>query len=144
MYADSGPKTPSRESSPVREDVSTPKALHIHRNGTEGVTPTASGATTPTTAAAMLDDSRKSKSFLGFVPFGDFLRSRYPSTNQSSDKGTLKVLASTSLKQDGHAESEDGDADEDDRTTIHGIALDKGDGFSEDGSIGGEGSAVNS
>ncbi|KAF8912897.1 hypothetical protein CPB84DRAFT_1841339 [Gymnopilus junonius] len=142
VYTDLGLKTPSREPSPVREDVSTPKALHIHSNGVEGITPTASGATTPTTT--MLDDSRKSKSFLGFVPFGDFLRSRYPSAGQSSDKETVKSSSSMNLK---YAECEDAagktDADEDDRMTIYNISSDKDGGFQEGESAGGGGPVVN-
>ena len=129
MLLHSGLKTPSRESSPVREDISTPKATHSHVSLIEGVTPSASGTTTPTTAG-MLDDSRKSKSFLGFVPFGDFLRSRYPSTGQPSDKrnGSTGVVSEDVV--------EIVDPDEDDRTTIHGISLDKNDKFPEEAAKG--------
>lgn len=75
------------ESFPIEDDVQTPKASRtpINHPAPGGMTPIASGATTPTTAA-LSEESRKAKSFLGFVPFTDFLRVRYPSTSQSSDK----------------------------------------------------------
>ncbi|KAF8973835.1 hypothetical protein BDZ97DRAFT_1912290 [Flammula alnicola] len=123
----SGLETPPRESSPVAEDIHTPKASHALVTGTpvEGTTtPTASGATTPTTSI-MSDDSRKQRSFLGFVPFTDFLRARYPSTSQSSEKTVTKSRASSRSREESEGDTEaDGgsEPDEEDRMTIHAVA----------------------
>ncbi|KDR85233.1 hypothetical protein GALMADRAFT_233966 [Galerina marginata CBS 339.88] len=136
---DSGLSTPSREPSPANEDISTPKASHtVGSNGVETITPTASGATTPTTAA-ISDESRKPKSFLGFVPFTDFLRVRYPSTTDSSKRAS-KSLAATDAEHEDRFEGVAGNADfdDDDRTTIHGVPSDMRSGLSDAESIGEE------
>jgi hypothetical protein len=121
----SGLETPSGvESSSIENDVQTPKVSRTptSHTGPEAVTPTMSGATTPTTAA-LSDESRKAKSFLGFVPLTDFIRARYPSTSQSSDK-TLSRSHSTTESvhaEDFEAETNLGgtEADEVDRMSIH-------------------------
>ncbi|KJA29339.1 hypothetical protein HYPSUDRAFT_211221 [Hypholoma sublateritium FD-334 SS-4] len=117
-----GLQTPLRTPSPENDNVQTPKPSHINldaRSLAEGATtPTVSGTTTPT-ASLLAEESRKQKSFLGFVPFTDFLRSRYPS---SSTK--------TSSETDDDEESEDEHSDEisegseEDRMTIHAAASD--------------------
>jgi len=95
----SGIETPLREA-----EIPTPKASRLDHC----TTPIASGSTTPT-AAALTDESRKAKPFLGLVnvPFAEFLRGRYPSSNQVS-------LDKTSLS--------DVDGEEEDRKTINGIS----------------------
>lgn len=117
-----GLQTPLRTPSPENDDVQTPKPSHINLDARSlaegGTTPTASGTTTPT-ASLLAEESRKQKSFLGFVPFTDFLRSRYPS---SSTK--------TSSEADDDEESEDEHSDEnsegseEDRMTIHAATSD--------------------
>jgi len=126
VISTSGLETPSREPSPTNEEARTPKASHLLPSlltAESTNTPTASGSNTPTAAT---DESRKGKSFLGFVPFTDFLRARYPSTSQSSDKTVLNHSHSSA---DGDtsdsAESEDEEADDEDRVTIHGVAREK-------------------
>lgn len=122
----SGLETPSREPSPTNDDVSTPKASHTTTdfNGVDrNRTPSASRPTTPTAA---LDDGRKAKSFLGFGPFTDFLRNRYPSTSQGSisDKHTgeeEEAEEEQDKSEPGDADVDDADIDEDDRRTIHGL-----------------------
>ncbi|KAF4623137.1 hypothetical protein D9613_002014 [Agrocybe pediades] len=67
------PDTNAGEHRQDAEDVSTPKAsrtLDFHIRRTESTTPPQSGSATPTTVT---DESRKPKSFLGFVPFSDYL-----------------------------------------------------------------------
>ncbi|PPQ67414.1 hypothetical protein CVT25_005993 [Psilocybe cyanescens] len=114
----SGLETPSRASSPTNEDLSTPKASQIiGPNGTDPITLSTSGATTPTASS---DESRKPKSFLGFVPFTDFLRGRYPSATQASDKKADDDDDNQSLTDSDAASN--ADLDEDDRRTIHGVA----------------------
>ena len=100
----SGIETPEAE-------IPTPKASRLDHC----TTPIASGSTTPT-AAALTDESRKAKPFLGLVnvPFAEFLRGRYPSSNQASLE-----KASSSLRDDD-VDLEDGE--EEDRKTINGIS----------------------
>jgi len=83
------------------------------------MTPTASGATTPTTAA-LSEESRKAKSFLGFVPFTDFLRARYPSTSQSSDKTLSEshYAAGAARVEDFEWDTNSGSETETDRMTL--------------------------
>ncbi|KAF8807633.1 hypothetical protein BYT27DRAFT_7189711 [Phlegmacium glaucopus] len=104
----SGLETPSRESSPV--ETETPKVSHNGRprGPDHGTTPVASGSTTPT-AAALTDESKKAKAFLGLVnvPFAEFLRGRYPSSSQA-----------LGLRDDDQEE-----VDEEDRKTIHGVSV---------------------
>ncbi|KAF9478708.1 hypothetical protein BDN70DRAFT_933158 [Pholiota conissans] len=121
-----GLETPSRESSPVTDDVHTPKPSHIvletHGLGEGTTTPTASGTTTPT-ASIMSDDARKQRSFLGFVPFTDFLRGRYPtSVSQSLEKANASARQPDS--EGDEDEDEGSESDDEDRTTIHGAASD--------------------
>jgi len=117
-----GLETPSAaEASPIENDVQTPKASRtaLSHTGPEGMTPTASGATTPT--AVLSDESRKAKSFLGFVPFTDFLRARYPSTSQSSDKtvSEAQYAAGAACVEDFEGGSNSGfETDEIDRMTL--------------------------
>ena len=123
MSSTPGLETPSAvEASPIEDDVQTPKASRtaLNHTGPEGMTPTASGATTPTTAA-LSDESRKAKSFLGFVPFTDFLRARYPSTSQSSDKtvSEAQYAAGAACVEDFEGASNNGsETDEIDRMTL--------------------------
>jgi len=95
------------------EDLSTPKAsrtLQFHK--TES-TPPQSGSATPTT---ITDESRKQKSFLGFVPFSDYLWTRNLSTSQSvGDEGSTRDAVSSN---DAASLI---DHDEDDRKTIQGV-----------------------
>ncbi len=69
------------------------------------------------TPTASTDEPRKGKSsFLGFVPFTDFLRVRYPSQSNSSEK---------TIRNSSGETSEDTEADEnEDRRTIHTISPD--------------------
>jgi hypothetical protein len=77
-------------------------------------TPPESGENTPTIS---IDDQRKGKSsFLGFVPFTDLLRVRYPS--HSSDK-TIRKGDATLPEM-----SEEADTNEEERTTIRSIGSD--------------------
>lgn len=119
-----GLETPSGlEASPIENDVQTPKASRTpinHSTAPEGMTPTASGATTPTTAA-LSDESRKAKSFLGFVPFTDFLRARYPSTSQSSDNTVSEsqyVAGAAPIKDFERDTNSGSETDETDRMTL--------------------------
>ncbi|KAG2023201.1 hypothetical protein CC2G_000882 [Coprinopsis cinerea AmutBmut pab1-1] len=96
----SGPRSESREA------ASTPKPCKV---GEEAQTPPRSGATTPT-PGGNAEDSRKSRSFLGLTPLAGFLRSRYPSAVRGSPKETSE---------------DDGDEEEEDRRTIHGVARDE-------------------
>lgn len=122
MSSTLGLETPEGvESSPTENDVQTPKASRtpINYPAPEGMTPTASGATTPTTAA-LSDESRKAKSFLGFVPFTDFLRARYPSTSQSSDKTLSEshYAAGAARTEDFEGDTNNGFETETDRMTL--------------------------
>ncbi|KAF9535777.1 hypothetical protein CPB83DRAFT_842312 [Crepidotus variabilis] len=99
---------PSRETSPSNDEPKTPIAPQ--RTTRETASPTASGSTTP---VAPHEEPTKGKSFLGFVPFTDFLR-RYPS--QSSERTIMKHGASTS-----DSESNGSDGDDEDRKTINGV-----------------------
>lgn len=81
------------------------------------MTPTASGATTPTTAA-LSEESRRAKSFLGFVPFTDFLRARYPSTSQSSDKTLSEFHYAAGAAPVEDFEEDSGSETEADRMTL--------------------------
>ena len=103
----SGIETPSREASPMETEVHTPKVSHNghHCGPDQGITPIASGSTTPTA----VDESKKAKPFLGLVnvPFAEFLRGRYPSSNQTD---------SDDIDQE--------EVDEEDRKTIHGTSAD--------------------
>jgi hypothetical protein len=78
----------------------------------------------------MSDDSRKQRSFLGFVPFTDFLRGRYPSSvSHSSEKTPTASRRPSEADEDFDSEDEqhreeDSESDEEDRTTIHGAASD--------------------
>ncbi|KAF8167866.1 hypothetical protein B0H34DRAFT_683354 [Crassisporium funariophilum] len=127
-----GLETPSRESSPVQDEIRTPKASQLGdpRGIGEGTTPTASGSTTPTTNT-MTDDSRKARPFLGFVPFTEFLRGRYPSSSQPPEKLSSTSHTATEFHSDRSEPEEsdddvelgeDSDVDEEDRNTIHGVA----------------------
>ncbi|KAJ3517634.1 hypothetical protein NLJ89_g383 [Agrocybe chaxingu] len=128
----SGLTTPSRESSPVPDDSTTPKASHVQGSQPAfgSTTPNASGYSTPTAAT---DDTRKGRSFLGFVPFTDFLRARYPSASQASDNTLMKGDVE-GLPADGSedaVEPDEGEIDEEDRMTIHGVGPDKLDGVAD-------------
>ncbi|KAF5312663.1 hypothetical protein D9619_003097 [Psilocybe cf. subviscida] len=125
----SGLETPSREPSPTNDDIQTPKAsysttLHVSSR----ITPTASGATTPT--APSLSDS-KAKSFLGFAPL-DFIRSRYPSSIHTPEKAHAKPTTNETESDHGGSSdtdptSDDGpEDDEEDRKTIHGVVPSEG------------------
>jgi hypothetical protein len=109
MSSTTGLETPPRNPSPSNENVTTPTVasqLTPVQSG-KGTAPSTSGATTPTSST---DESRKFKStFLGFVPFTDFLRVRYPS--HSSEK-THRINGS--VTPDDAA----GDSEEEDRKTI--------------------------
>jgi hypothetical protein len=83
----------------------------------EITTPPESGTNTPTVSNDdhRNDDQRKGKSaFLGFVPFTDFLRVRYPS--HASEKTIRKVGATLSGEN-----SEDAETNEEEQTTICSI-----------------------
>lgn len=103
----SGLETPSRESSPSSDEPRTPRVSH-RTSSEDTMTPTVSGRTTPLAAH---DESAKGKSFLGFVPFTDFLR-RYPS--QSSQKTVRKAGDSGSDGSEGVC------GEEEDRSTLNG------------------------
>lgn len=121
-----GLETPLRTPSPEIDDVQTPKPTHINldiRSVSEGATttPMASGTTTPT-APSVLEDSRKQKSFLGFVPFSDFLRSRYPSSGQATQAPSGADSEEGSAYEHSDVDSEE--SNEEDRMTIHAPASD--------------------
>jgi hypothetical protein len=110
MSSTTGLETPPRNPSPSNENVTTPTIASQStpvQLSWKGTAPSTSGATTPTSST---DESRKVKStFLGFVPFTDFLRVRYPS--HSSEK---------THRTNGSATPDDaaGDSEEEDRKTI--------------------------
>ena len=97
----------------METEILTPKVSH-NRLHCDQNTPIASGSTTPTA----VDESKKVKPFLGLVnvPFAEFLRGRYPSSNQTSLDKTNSGL------RDDHVDQEE--ADEEDRKTIHGTSAD--------------------
>lgn len=101
----------------METEILTPKVSHNGRprGPNYGLTPIASGSTTPT-ATALTDESKKAKPFLGLVnvPFAEFLRGRYPSSPQASLDKT-----NSGLKDDGVDQEE---VDEEDRKTIHGVS----------------------
>lgn len=70
------------------------------------------------TPTASTDEPRKGKSsFLGFVPFTDFLRVRYPSQGNTSEK-TIRDNSSGESSEDAEA------SEDDDQRTIHTISPD--------------------
>ena len=95
----------------METEIHTPKASHNghHCGPDQGTTPIASGSTTPTA----VDESKKARPFLGLVnvPFAEFLRGRYPSSNQTD---------SDDVDQE--------EVDEEDRKTIHGTSADTEEG----------------
>jgi hypothetical protein len=110
----SGIETPPREDSPMETEIHTPKVSHNGLHCDQGTTPIASGSTTPTA----VDESKKAKAFLGLVnvPFAEFLRGRYPSSNQTSLDKTNSGLRDEDVDQS--------EVDEEDRKTIHGTSAD--------------------
>lgn len=110
----SGIETPPREASSIETEMHTPKVSHNRLHCDQGTTPIASGSTTPTA----IDESKKVKPFLGLVnvSFAEFLRGRYPSSNQTLLDKTNSGLG------DGDVDQED--VDEEDRKTIHGTTAD--------------------
>jgi len=78
----------------------------------ENSTPPESGTTTPTTS---IGDQRKGKSsFLGFVPFTELLRVRYPS-EKTIRRGNATLTGEI---------SEDAETNDEDRRTIRSIGSD--------------------
>lgn len=111
MSSTTGLETPPRNPSPTNENVATP-TISSRSTPTQlswkRISPPESGIDTPTASA---DEFRKVKSsFLGFVPFSDFLRVRYPS------HPSLKTRRNGSLTP-GET-SGDSDAEEEDRRTV--------------------------
>lgn len=106
----------SRADSPVEHDSHTPEITTIIDLPAGGSTPPTSGSATPTTAAT--DASKKPRPFLGFSPFTDFLRGRYPSSIRISGKDGEHTTSVTSY------EEQDGSDEEEDRKTIHGVIRD--------------------
>jgi hypothetical protein len=108
-------ETPPREASPMETEIHTPKA-HNGLHCDQGTTPIASGSTTPTA----VDESKKAKPFLGLVnvPFAEFLRGRYPSSNQTSLDKTNSGLRDEEIDQE--------EVDEEDRRTIHAVDIEEG------------------
>ena len=98
----------------METEIHTPKVSHNGLHCDQGITPIASGSTTPTA----VDDSKKAKAFLGLVnvPFAEFLRGRYPSSNQISHDKTNSGLRDDVVDQE--------EVDEEDRKTIHGTSTD--------------------
>lgn len=114
----------SRAEFSVEHDSRTPKVTSTSDLPVEGNTPPASGSVTPT--GSTIDASKKPRAFLGFSPFTDLLRGRYPSTirksppsvlggAQGTDEGSIVSVTGT---------EEQNDTDEEDRKTIHGIVQD--------------------
>jgi hypothetical protein len=110
--------SPRANSPAIDHDIHTPKATSTPDLPVEGNTPPASGSVTPT-----VDVSRKPRAFLGFSPFADLLRSRYPSTIRTSGKSPPSILEDLQGTDEGRTTSieEQNDTDEEeDCKTIHG------------------------
>ena len=120
--------TSSRVESPVGPDSNTSKAASIAELAVEGSTPPASGSTTPTAAAT--DASKKGRSFLGFSPFTEFLRGRYPSSVRISGNNPLSISENSQEMDEDRttfvprAREQDESDEEEDRNTIHGVIRD--------------------
>ncbi|KAF9454951.1 hypothetical protein P691DRAFT_799958 [Macrolepiota fuliginosa MF-IS2] len=100
-----GLEFPTQEGPSVDTGSGTPKAKKLDLElPDESSTPSASGSTTPTVAAA---DEKKSRPFLG-LSFSDFLRGRYPSTSRASVKSVPGGLDSGQLQANVSGLSESG------------------------------------
>lgn len=93
------------EASSANREFGTPKAS-VRDIVLEAHTPPVSGSTTPT-VANVGDEARKSRPFLGLVPFSGFLRGRYSSS-------------SPSVVIENEAKSRQSECDDEDQRTIHG------------------------
>lgn len=93
------------EGSSANREFGTPKAS-VGNIALEAHTPPVSGSTTPT-VANVEDEARKSRPFLGLVPFSGFLRGRYSSS-------------SPSVVIENEAKSRQSECDDEDQRTIHG------------------------
>lgn len=93
------------EGSSANREFGTPKAS-VGDIALEAHTPPISGSTTPT-VANVGDEARKSRPFLGLVPFSGFLRGRYSSS-------------SPSVVIENEAKSLQSECDDEDQRTIHG------------------------
>ena len=117
--------TSSRAESPVGPDSKTPKVTGITDLQVEGSTPPASGSTTPTAAAT--DVSKKGRPFLGFSPFTELLRGRYPSSIRISGKNSLSTSENVQEVDEERTvivREQDESDEEEDRKTIHGVIRD--------------------
>lgn len=93
------------EGSSASQELGTPKAS-VGDIALEAHTPPISGSTTPT-VANVGDEARKSRPFLGLVPFSGFLRGRYSSSSQS-------------VVIENKAKSLQSECDDEDQRTIRG------------------------
>ncbi|KAJ7642286.1 hypothetical protein B0H17DRAFT_464700 [Mycena rosella] len=117
-----------RAESPVetRSNSSTPKPAYSAELPTEGNTPPASGATTPTT-----ETGQKSRLFIGLSPIAGFLRARYPSAIRAASSAKPVPEAEAAAEDavpvteppnigEGAEEQHNFTEDDEDRRTIRG------------------------
>lgn len=96
-------------------DSTTPKpGRHTHLSS-EGGTPPASGATTPTATSTVTDAAKSVRPFLGLSTLTDLIRLRYPSTHQPrsvSSDGPERTLVTETDKgtQNGGDKAQDSSA----------------------------------
>lgn len=119
LASDLEPASPRANSPAIDHDTHTPKVTSTSDlPAVEGNTPPASGSVTPT-----VDVSRKPRAFLGFSPFTDLLRSRYPSTTRTSGKSAPSILEDPQGMDEGRTtgiEEQNDTDEEEDCKTIHG------------------------
>jgi hypothetical protein len=96
-------------------ESTTPKGEHLQLTS-DGGTPPASGATTPTVSSAITDSAKSGRPLLGLSSLTDFIRLRYPSSHRSRSAGS-DVMERTNTNTKGAQDG--GDAGDDSMTVRH-------------------------
>ena len=97
-------------------ESTTPKGEYTQLTS-DGGTPPASGATTPTVSSAITDSAKSGRPLLGLSSLTDFIRLRYPSSHRSRSAGSDVMEGTNNTNTKGAQDG--GDAGDDGMTIRH-------------------------